>query len=428
MITDSNRRRVLVTSRLAQNAGPVLAADETPSVDAAVLNPFPEQGSDAQTVAVYEGIKGVSAPSSPGFPQFPEHRPFAALDGDPATHWQADRALTADLHTLDVTFERPRDVPYVDLLPYDDARAKVVAVEIAGRRYPVHRGWNRLPLGLREASEPAGAAGRSAAAPSRRRPPASASSRSPASRRPRRCARRCWPSRRSRAGSRTTGLTYVFQRTTGDDPFRRDPWHGSSSAALVRDRGDAERGLERIIAPPAARDWNMSGWVTVAPDAPDAAIDALVGVKGAFNSSARFEGRPGFRASSAFDGTTRPWIGSWQAGHRTWLEWESEPTTLAEPDARPGARRAAADAGPPEAGDRRSPPLASLPTASVRLHSRCAGGASGWRSSAPPSRPGPGERSVSGARSGSPRCAGPECRPSRCRAPTRSATAARDSP
>ena len=42
-------------SRLAQNAGPVLAADEEPSVDAALLNPFPPRR-DAQTVAVYDGI------------------------------------------------------------------------------------------------------------------------------------------------------------------------------------------------------------------------------------------------------------------------------------------------------------------------------------------------------------------------------------
>ena len=32
-------------------------------------------------------------PFSPAYSQFPERRPFAAFDGDPATHWQADRAL-----------------------------------------------------------------------------------------------------------------------------------------------------------------------------------------------------------------------------------------------------------------------------------------------------------------------------------------------
>ena len=60
----------------------------------------------------------------------------------------------------------------------------------------------------------------------------------------------------------------------------------------------------------------MSGWATTTPNAPDSALDALVGVDGTFNSSARFEGRPGFRASSAFDGTERPWVGSWQDGRR----------------------------------------------------------------------------------------------------------------
>ena len=152
MITDSNRRRVLVTSRLAQNAGPVLAADESRPSTPRCSNPFPEKGSDAQTVAVYEGIKGVTAPSSPGFPQFPEHRPFAALDGDTATHWQADRALTAELHRLDGHLRSARATsPTSTSCRTTTARATVIAVEIAGRRYPVDGGWNRLPLDLRGA-------------------------------------------------------------------------------------------------------------------------------------------------------------------------------------------------------------------------------------------------------------------------------------
>ncbi len=254
VITDSNRRRVLVTSRMAQNAGPVLAADEVPSVDAAVLNPFPERGSDAQTVAVYDGIKGVSAPSSPGFPQFPENRPFAALDGDPATHWQADRALTADLHTARGHLRAPPRRP--------------VRRPAALRRPPREgdRGRDRrTPVSGAQRVEPAQA--RSARArracrcgscvrqrsPSRRRPPASASSRSPASRRARRCGPRCWPSTRSRAAiSRSTGLTYVFQRTTGDDPFRRDPWHGP---AVRRARARPRRRRAR----PGARDRATGG-------------------------------------------------------------------------------------------------------------------------------------------------------------------------
>ena len=146
VITDSNRRRILVPSRLAQNAGPVLAAGEQPSVDAALLNPFPSP--DAQTVAVYGDIAAVRAPSSPGFPQFPEHRPYAALDGDRRTHWQADRALTDDRHVLEVDFTAPREVGALRLLPYNDRRAKVKAVVVNGSRYPVHAGWNHLPVGL----------------------------------------------------------------------------------------------------------------------------------------------------------------------------------------------------------------------------------------------------------------------------------------
>jgi arabinofuranan 3-O-arabinosyltransferase len=325
VITDSNRRRVLVISRLAQNTGATLAADEAPSVDAAVLDPFPLGGSDAQTVAVYDGIKSVSAPFSPGFPQFPERRPFAALDGDPATAWQADRNLTQDRHTLDVTFDRPRDVDHVDLMPYSDERATVTAVEVAGRRFGVHAGWNRLRLGLRgvrslrvriasirkPADETAGAGGiRELRIPGVR---ATEALRVPVL------------AERALAGRdlSRTGLGYVFQRTTGDDPFRRDPVSGPAGAALVRDRGDGESGLERIFAPPAARTWTADGWASAASTGADDALDRLAGFRGPerFTSSGRFESRPGWRASSAFDGTGRPWIGAWLPGRATWLQW-----------------------------------------------------------------------------------------------------------
>ena len=47
------------------------------------------------------------------------------------------------------------------------------------------------------------------------------------------------------------------------------------------------------------------------------------------DSSGRFQGRPGFRASSAFDGTAAPWIGSWLDGRTAWLSWTTAvPVTL----------------------------------------------------------------------------------------------------
>ena len=149
VISDSNRRRVLAAARMTQNHGATLAADEPFSPDAAVVDLFPARGTDAQTVAVLDGVASLRAPFSPAFPQFPERRPFAAFDGDPATHWQADRALLPEEHWLEVTFERPRDVGTIELLPYSDARGRVTAVEVAGRRFDVHAGWNRLALGLR---------------------------------------------------------------------------------------------------------------------------------------------------------------------------------------------------------------------------------------------------------------------------------------
>ncbi len=321
VIADGNRRRVFVVSRLVQNNGATLAAGDPISEDAAVLTPF--TGADAQTVAVLQGVASIRAPFSPGFSQFPEHRPFAALDGDPATYWESDRALEADRHWLEVRFNGPRDVPYVDLTPYDDHLCKVLAVEIAGRTFAVHDGVNRLPLHLRGVSSLRVQIASVKRAPGVRKraggirelaiPGVHASE----ALRPPVVAERALAGRDISG----TGLTYLFQRTTGDDPFSRDPWHGPATAGLVRDRGDGESGLERVISPPAARSWTVDGWVSVAADAKDSALDRLVGAEGTYDSSARFQGRPEWRASSAFDGTPTPWIGSWMEGHRTWVEW-----------------------------------------------------------------------------------------------------------
>ncbi|HEY7075249.1 MAG TPA: discoidin domain-containing protein, partial [Solirubrobacteraceae bacterium] len=326
VITDSNRRQVFAAAQMEQNHGATVAAGEGFSPDAAVLDPFPRAGAAGQTVAVLSGAAYLRAPYSPAFPQFPERRPLAAFDGDPGTFWQADRNLGDDRHWVEIGFTAPRDVDHVDLLPYSDARGRVTAVEIAGRHYAVRPdGWTRLALhlhgvrslrvriaGLVKPPAPvrAGAGGiRELRIPGVRvrdalRPPVLAE--------------------RALAGRdlRHTGLTYLFERTTGDDPFRRDPAIGTAGALDTRDRGDGESGLARVFAPPAARAWTADGWVTVAAHAPDSALDALAGARGArWGSSGRFQGRPGWRASSAADGTARPWIGFWLPGRPTWLQW-----------------------------------------------------------------------------------------------------------
>jgi hypothetical protein len=84
-------------------------------------------------------------------------------------------------------------------------------------------------------------------------------------------------------------------------------------------------GLDRTFSPPAARSWRADGWVTAAPDAPDPELDRLAGVRPggpALSSSGRFEGRPGWRASSAFDGDgATAWAAPWSG--RAWLSWRT---------------------------------------------------------------------------------------------------------
>jgi len=334
VISDSNRRRVLAAARMAQNQGATLAADDPFSPDAAVLDLFPARGADAQTVATYDGARSLRTPFSPAYSQFPERRPFAAFDGNPATHWQADRALEEARHWLEIGFDAPRDVDTIELLPYSDRRARVTAVEVGGRTFPVRQGWNRLELGLRGVGSLRVRIARVVAPEGVQEGPGGIRElRIPGvavreALRPPVLAERALADR----DLARTGLTYLFERTTGDDPFRRDPRRGTAGATLVRDRQDGERGLERTIAPPAARAWQADGWGTVDPRAPDSRLDALAGARGGrFDSSGRFHGRPGFRASSAFDGGARPWIGSWLDGRTAWLRWRTpRPARLRE--------------------------------------------------------------------------------------------------
>ncbi len=151
---------------------------------------------------------------------------------------------------------------------------------------------------------------------------------------------------RALAGQTDGALMYVFQRTTGDDPFRRDPWHGPSSAGRVRDRGDAESGLERVFSPPAARRWTIDGWVTAGEsgrgarrarrgEGPLRVLGALRGAAGL----ARVERVR--RHAGAVDRLL--------AGRPPRVDRVGRPGHGWRSDARPGARRAAPD---PRAADR----------------------------------------------------------------------------
>jgi len=333
VIGDSNRRRVIVPSRMRQGVGATLTAAEDPPPDAAVLDPFPELGAAAQTVAVYDGIRDVREDPLPAVTQFPEHRPFAALDGRTDTSWIAPDHVDQARHWIEVDLAAPRDVPYVDVLPHADARGRPTELEAAGRRFPVHAGWNRLRLGLRDVRRLRVLVAEVDKAPGVDRVPGGLAELRLPGVHAREWLRPPVLAERALRGAdlRRSALTYVFERTTGATPFRRSPLSGPPQARLTRDRGDAERQLARRITPPAARRFGADAWVTVAPDAPDPRLDALAGTRGGrFASSGRFEGPPGRRASRAFDG--RPgtaWVAPWLPGHDAWLEWRTRrPRTL----------------------------------------------------------------------------------------------------
>jgi hypothetical protein len=89
---------------------------------------------------------------------------------------------------------------------------------------------------------------------------------------------------------------------------------------------DAEPGIERDVTLPTARRFELDGWASIDPGAPDHRVDALAGLvrDWRFDSSARFEGVSGNRAASAFDGDPRTaWVGDALPGGFPWLEWRA---------------------------------------------------------------------------------------------------------
>jgi arabinofuranan 3-O-arabinosyltransferase len=344
VVSDSNRRRVIVASRTRHTTGATLGPGDPVPKEGALLDPFAERGADAQTVAVYRGARAVRSPVSPGFAQFPDQRPFAAFDGSPATAWQADPVLRPEQHWVELELEHPRDVPYLEILPSTDPRARVTEVTVAGRRFGLRPGWNRLRLDLADArslrfevtatdpdeTESAGGIAE-VRLPGLRvrellRPP------------------RLLTSALARADLRRSALSYLFSRTTADDPGRRDRYpprlprertrtRAEAEADLIRAAQDGERRLSRLLELPASRRFRAQAWVRADPRAPDSLLDRLAGTSAPgtrFESSSRYRNLPHHRASRAFDGVAKSaWIASFVRGRPAWLSWRtSRPATL----------------------------------------------------------------------------------------------------
>ena len=328
VVSDSNRRRRFVPEYGYQNLGATLRQDESVNANFALIEPFPERGPDAQTVSVLRGARYVRSPNEGGLLEFPEYDAIKAFDGDLSTVWAADRYLDPSERWIEIGFPKPRDVPYVDLYPVHDWSGIVREVEVGGVKARLHRGRNRIRLGLDDVSslrltitrvdqppgDLRGAGGfREIHIPgvsvrAALRPPVLAA--------------------RALAGRDLSrvALTYLFERTTADTPFRRDRQTGSPLLELASNRRDPEARLDRLVFAPEARTYEADAWVYPAVDARDSELDRLAGVHAplSFESSGRFHNEPRHRASSAFDASQgTAWVGIWArpSAPFPWIAW-----------------------------------------------------------------------------------------------------------
>ena len=282
VVSDSNRRRRFLPEFTEQNLGATAGEADRLNDNWAQIDPFPDKGTDAQTVAVLQGAKYVAAPAQGGLLEFPEHTPSKAFDGDPSTVWAADRYRQAADRWIEIGFAAPRDVPYVDLQPIRDPYGIEREVDVNGVRAKLgpgitrvrldQRGIRRVRVTLTKVDQPPGDLRGSGGFREIRIPGV----------RVRRLLRTPLVAGRALAGRdlSRTGLTYLFERDTADAPFRRNSRIGSPLLERPQDREDPEQVIDRALFAPATRRYGVDARVQAAPDAPDAALDRLVGLRG----------------------------------------------------------------------------------------------------------------------------------------------------
>jgi arabinofuranan 3-O-arabinosyltransferase len=334
VVGDSNRRQEFLPESTQQNEGATLPAATPIPAGAAEVDPFPDPGTNGQSVAALQGARYLRTPIQPGELQFPETGPIAAFDGSEQTGWVADRNLPVADRWMEVGFTAPRAVSYVDVYPFNDRHGTVTEIDVNGIHRGVGPGWTRIPLHLGRVSAlrftidglrqpPSGLAGAGGFREIRipgfhvrqwlRSPVLVA---------------------RDLAGTdlRHDSLSYVFERTTGDDPFQRNPYGTNTLLDQPTDRSDAEQQIQRIVFAPAARTYTAGAWVHAAVSTSDSTLDRLAGYRGSdrFDSSSRFDDKPGYRASRAFapmagSGARAGWIGFDRGGAAPapWIGWST---------------------------------------------------------------------------------------------------------
>ena len=240
-----------------------------------------------------DGARSIIAPSQAGELQFPEHAPIAAFDGQLSTSWVANRYLPLNDRWIQITFNKPRDVPYVDLYPLDDSHGFVKEVDVNGVHHQLGPGWTRIYLNFHHVTtlrvtiddviQPKVGLGGPGGFREIRIPGLHARELL----RPPVVAARALASQDLSHDS----LSWVFERTTGDDPFKRNPYGTTTVLDSPLDRGDAEQYIDRLVFAPATRSYTARAWVYPAVDTPDSALDRLVGVRSADSLTPRADSR-----------------------------------------------------------------------------------------------------------------------------------------
>ncbi len=328
VVTDSNRRQQFVPEYAQQNLGDVLSPSDPVPFNFAITDPFPNLGTNGQTVSVLQGGSYLQAISEGGTLSFPENAPIAAFDGNLSTSWVADRYVGPVNRYIDVGFSHPRDVPYVDVYPLSGLHGVVTRVDVNGIARNVGLGWTRIPVNLHHVSalrvridnvrQPKVALGGPGGFREIRIPGFHV----------RELLRTPVLVARALAGRdlSRSALTYVFERQTGENPFLRNRYRISPVLDKLEGTGDAEQYIDRATFTPAARTFRVQAWVNPSIYTADSTLDRLAGVSGPvrFDSSSRFENQPRYRASSAFDGSAATaWIGDWLPGEAPspWISW-----------------------------------------------------------------------------------------------------------
>jgi arabinofuranan 3-O-arabinosyltransferase len=334
VLTDSNRRRVVNSARLRLRYGPTLGPEDDISPDSPTFELFDRESNDGRTLALYSGLRAIESPIQAGRAIFPEHRPFAAVDGDPETSWLADQNLDAPQHWIELRFKRPLAARTLRLHPHADARGVTASVRVSEngggeRTVRLERGWNQIELSgrpltslrLRIGTVLGEERGRGGGGIDELELPGLDVSET---------LRLPLDAARAARGADLSGsaIEVLLERTTADFPRRAGADVADPQARNPLDAVDPERGLERSVTLPEARSFRADGWASVDPSAPDDALDRLAGdTKAAaarMRSSSRFEGLPANRASSAFDGDPgTAWVGDRLRGDRPWIQWRT---------------------------------------------------------------------------------------------------------